>query len=225
MTLIVDEVMLREPNLLIPGKKPVGNVKIDWSHPLSKGLKYAFLDLNRNLVDGKKTVATGGEITLVTRSDGSLWNYIGDGQYVTFDTPATMFAAEEATIFYELQNNSTSNNESALHELSTSTASTHRFYASQYYDTAFASTRRIQAVTPTISPLTAPSIYCITSKAGTVGHKLIEGYPLKSLTVNISLNRNTWALGSTSTIGTGKGGLTYDWVGWIKHVYLSLIHI
>ena len=36
MTLIVDEVMLREPNLLIPGKKPVGNVKIDWDHPLTK---------------------------------------------------------------------------------------------------------------------------------------------------------------------------------------------
>ena len=36
MTLIVDEVMLREPNLLIPGKKPVGNVKIetDLTYPI-----------------------------------------------------------------------------------------------------------------------------------------------------------------------------------------------
>ena len=38
MTLIVDEVMLREPNLLVPGKKPVGPVKIDWNHILSKDL-------------------------------------------------------------------------------------------------------------------------------------------------------------------------------------------
>ena len=38
MTLIVDEVMLREPNLLVPGKKPVGNVKIDWSNPLADKL-------------------------------------------------------------------------------------------------------------------------------------------------------------------------------------------
>ena len=43
MTLIVDEVMLREPNLLIPGKKPVGPVKIDWSHPLTNKLKHAFI--------------------------------------------------------------------------------------------------------------------------------------------------------------------------------------
>ena len=38
MTLIVDEGMLREPNLLIPGRKPVGSVKIDWRHPSSGGL-------------------------------------------------------------------------------------------------------------------------------------------------------------------------------------------
>ena len=36
--MIVDEVMLREPNLLIPGKKPVGPVKIDWDHPIAQGL-------------------------------------------------------------------------------------------------------------------------------------------------------------------------------------------
>ena len=41
--LIVDEVMLREPNLLVPGKKPVGMVKIDWSHPLTRGLRTAIL--------------------------------------------------------------------------------------------------------------------------------------------------------------------------------------
>jgi len=34
----VDEAGLREPNLLVPGKKPVGSVKIDWSHPLTEGL-------------------------------------------------------------------------------------------------------------------------------------------------------------------------------------------
>jgi len=30
--------LLREPNLLIPGKKPVGAVKIDWEHPLTNGM-------------------------------------------------------------------------------------------------------------------------------------------------------------------------------------------
>ena len=43
MTLIVDEVMLREPNLLVPGKKPVGPVKIDWSHPITDRLVAAYI--------------------------------------------------------------------------------------------------------------------------------------------------------------------------------------
>ena len=39
MTLIVDEVMLREPNLLVPRKKPVGSVRVDFSNTITKGLK------------------------------------------------------------------------------------------------------------------------------------------------------------------------------------------
>jgi hypothetical protein len=34
---LVDEVLLREPNLA-QGKKPIGKVRIDWEHPLSRGL-------------------------------------------------------------------------------------------------------------------------------------------------------------------------------------------
>jgi hypothetical protein len=53
---LVDDAILREPNLLTPAKKPVGNVEIDWEHPTSKDLKVLFL-LNkagdaRNEVDG-----------------------------------------------------------------------------------------------------------------------------------------------------------------------------
>jgi hypothetical protein len=36
--LIVEKSQLREPNLLIPGKKPIGPVKIDWSNPIAQGL-------------------------------------------------------------------------------------------------------------------------------------------------------------------------------------------
>jgi len=50
MSVIVDEAALREPNLLVPGKKPVGNVRIDWSHPLTTGLKNYFW------IDGKDTI-------------------------------------------------------------------------------------------------------------------------------------------------------------------------
>ena len=42
--LSVEETLLREPNLWIPGKKPVGNVKIDWSHPFTKDLIFATIN-------------------------------------------------------------------------------------------------------------------------------------------------------------------------------------
>ena len=41
--LIVDEVMLREPNLLVPGKKPVGPVTIDFSHPIGRDMLWYYL--------------------------------------------------------------------------------------------------------------------------------------------------------------------------------------
>ena len=34
MSVIVDEAMLREPNLLIPGKKPAGSVRVDPDSPI-----------------------------------------------------------------------------------------------------------------------------------------------------------------------------------------------
>ena len=40
MTTIVDETYLREPNLWVPGKKPIGPVKIDWEHPLTSKLRF-----------------------------------------------------------------------------------------------------------------------------------------------------------------------------------------
>ena len=43
MTTIVDETYLREPNLWVPGKKPIGPVKIDWEHPYTKGLVAAYI--------------------------------------------------------------------------------------------------------------------------------------------------------------------------------------
>ena len=48
MTLIVDEVMLREPNLLVPGKKPVGPVKIDENHYIASYIEAAFVPRTGN---------------------------------------------------------------------------------------------------------------------------------------------------------------------------------
>jgi len=33
-----NSVLLREPGLLVPGRKPTGPVRIDWAHPLTRGL-------------------------------------------------------------------------------------------------------------------------------------------------------------------------------------------
>ena len=63
MTLIVDEVMLREPNLLVPGKKPVGPVKIDWSHSLSNGLKSFIVPLQ---INGAVDLVKGNLPTVLT---------------------------------------------------------------------------------------------------------------------------------------------------------------
>lgn len=36
--LVYDDVMLREPRLLVPKLSPIGNVRIDWRNPLARGL-------------------------------------------------------------------------------------------------------------------------------------------------------------------------------------------
>jgi hypothetical protein len=41
--LAVDEVMLREPRLLVPRMQPVGLVKVDWFNPLAQGLSFVWL--------------------------------------------------------------------------------------------------------------------------------------------------------------------------------------
>ena len=39
MQVVPDVACLREPNLLVPGRKPVGRVRINWSHPLASGVE------------------------------------------------------------------------------------------------------------------------------------------------------------------------------------------
>ena len=78
MTLIVDEVMLREPNLLIPGKKPVGPVKIDWSHPLAPKL-FCAVPTQQNIAELVHSVlpTLGGEAYISHRgveTPGTGWD-------------------------------------------------------------------------------------------------------------------------------------------------------
>jgi len=51
VALSFDLTHLLEPNLLIPGEKPVGAVTIDWTHPLTEGLWLFNLPLHRGGID------------------------------------------------------------------------------------------------------------------------------------------------------------------------------
>ena len=87
MTLIVDEVMLREPNLLVPGKKPVGPVKIDWGHSITLDMAASWVPLPSNgaidLVNnnmpasliGDGWQAPNGDIGWRTSTDGDELRY------------------------------------------------------------------------------------------------------------------------------------------------------
>jgi hypothetical protein len=72
---VVDRSMLREPNLLIPGKKPIGPVKIDWSNPLSIGLiEYYLCNSYRSLFGRNLTPATSSNYEVrAINGDQYIW--------------------------------------------------------------------------------------------------------------------------------------------------------
>ena len=86
MTFIVDEVMLREPNLLVPGKRPVGPVKIDWNNTVTNGMVFCainvpgghFIDLVSGKLSHAYSTATVNEVygrnggSSVQGTDGTL---------------------------------------------------------------------------------------------------------------------------------------------------------
>jgi hypothetical protein len=61
--LAVDEVWLREPRLLVPRMQPLGLVKIDWSNPLSRALRFLWTPnsgkTTRDLVSGEPGIEVG----------------------------------------------------------------------------------------------------------------------------------------------------------------------
>ena len=73
---------LLEPNLLIPGKKPVGPVEVDWSNPLTKGLVgcYLFDTKSRyyNFANPKFPATVGGNQTF----DGDSAVIDASGEYI-----------------------------------------------------------------------------------------------------------------------------------------------
>jgi hypothetical protein len=96
---LIDNVLLREPNLAVPTKKPVGNVEIDWEHPLTEGLE--FTTLCRGIYDGSvdnnsQVIAVGGTPEqerggIAFNSSSSEYIRFEDGN-ITQSYPITFFA-------------------------------------------------------------------------------------------------------------------------------------
>jgi len=96
--------LLREPNLLIPGKKPVGAVKVDWTNPITNGLKGCYL-LNStavaNLANGLVTNMPTSE-GVIERDEtnfavGSSTGHVTDLDSDTFFPTATMMTSGHVT--------------------------------------------------------------------------------------------------------------------------------
>lgn len=211
---------LVEPSLLIPGKKPVGSVKVNTENEFGRHATHVFLDQYRNLVNNEDTTITGN-VELQPRDDGERWIYIPDNGYFTSTLDSSLFGAQEGTLFFELQNNSTNNSQSCIHNISSATSLNHRVYSSRIYDNAFSSAQNISGVTPAYT-ITNPGFHIITSQSGTNNMKLIEGSMAGSLSVTASATRTAFGVTTPIYIGyhTHASAASYDWVGWIKHVFV-----
>lgn len=66
MTLLVaDRRALREPGVLYPGRKPVGNVVVNWCNPVARALTMAFVPQTGfvDLLDGPLSVSGGASVS------------------------------------------------------------------------------------------------------------------------------------------------------------------
>ena len=78
----VEEVLLREPNLWMPHKKPVGSVKLDWNNPFTKDLEICVLFNDGHL--GMRDLVSGKLFTPDTTNTNKLSSSVGiEGKQVT----------------------------------------------------------------------------------------------------------------------------------------------
>lgn len=93
------------PELLYPGRKPVGKVKIDWSHPLAKGIKI-LSSPNHNFATGtvqKYTVghsANGEHLTFGENTDSSFFTPTDNTQRLQTFTSSVIIDINSTTAGY-----------------------------------------------------------------------------------------------------------------------------
>ena len=145
--LIVDEVMLREPNLLVPGKEPVGPVKIDWSNPLTDKLRGAYYILQ----EGQLRNFVNNEFNAVTFKNTGKYDRDKVGLHLTGTTSAQIinyeanigltdsdFPDDNATLI-ELLITTTGNQ--GYHNFRGDSQVTHYTYANTHYTSNFRANR------------------------------------------------------------------------------------
>jgi len=217
--MFIDDAMLREPNLWIPGRKPLGRVKIDPSHWVSEHIVHCFLDMRHDIASAVPITHLGG-LPQQVREDGDLWTLYTRGDYTWWYTLTDRFSAEQGTVFIQLENATTDNQDAMLWEMGTAPShSTLRNYNGTTWDDAFSTVRNISDVTPART-VTDPSVYCVSSKAGTNNVAMIEGAPLGELAITTSVTRSAWGLPAFMAIGYDDILPTYGYYGWIKHFYI-----
>jgi hypothetical protein len=100
--LAVDEVWLREPRLLVPGMQPVGNMRVDYLHPMAGGLALALPMVNDvDLVTGRRIAWSGtGKISPTNRGAALIGNTSSATGSIQFTPKATSPYLTIACWFY-----------------------------------------------------------------------------------------------------------------------------
>jgi len=125
--------LLREPNLLIPGKKPVGPVRQDMAHPLSRGLvnRWLFNEGNgrvlRDLVGQAHGTLTNGPVWAV-RNRGMVIQFDGSNDHVLLPTGTAEIGNNDATVCGWIYNTGSSTYRGLIATKNTGAAGTQKGY-------------------------------------------------------------------------------------------------
>ena len=102
---VADEVMLREPRLLVPGMQPLGPVKIDTTHPLGSLCKFATLPATNTVLTQKgiiRGVPAGQGTVYSAQGPGATWSanasrLLIPGGYLLAPNPYSVFVISAAS--------------------------------------------------------------------------------------------------------------------------------
>lgn len=84
--LYIDKVSLYIPNLLVPKVMPITSIKIDWLHPLTRGLLYYYFPYQKRVID-----LVNNKVQTLS---GTTWSWKIDGLQQTATSPSAWIETE-----------------------------------------------------------------------------------------------------------------------------------